>query len=371
MRRLLLLLAAVIVLLSSCATSVEISYMRPGDVDMGAYRNIALASTVPFKGLKRPSRYVRAADGQAARHSLVVSSYDTSITKEAAELSTRLFLSDLEDTGFFQITGPSVTDRLISLSRMGYSIEDEVERLGIDAFVIPRIVSMDIDEYISSEVYYITDYSKTDDEGRPLRIRDWHYYLTQSVSLVWSYTVIDADTMTVYVTKNFSDKIEETFDIDRFGFFAPDPMEMVSAMLDSFTRIAALQLAPSRVRTTIELVGNDPKLKSVEDAYKLVDDGYLVQARDLFLSAWQEQGHVPSACNAAILMAVTGDIDGAISLLDEADRMSGSTDVDRLLSSLTRIRSLSEAALSQMDGTSSPGAAPSSAGDVFTLVMGA
>ena len=49
----------------SCATGVTINYTQPAEINMGSYRNIAVASTVPYKGLANPPFFVRAIDADA------------------------------------------------------------------------------------------------------------------------------------------------------------------------------------------------------------------------------------------------------------------------------------------------------------------
>ena len=168
-------------LLTACSTSVRVGYNRPSEIDMGRYRNIAVASTVPFRGFQSPGFYVRSVDDVAASHTHVRSSYDRSLADEVASYATGSLLRSLSSTGFFSITPPEKADRMISKNRLGYSIQDDVEYYNIDAFVIPRIVSMDVNEYLSSERYYYYDYSRVDKNGKPLRLVD----RTESRCALW------------------------------------------------------------------------------------------------------------------------------------------------------------------------------------------
>ena len=358
-------------LLTACSTSVRVGYNRPSEIDMGRYRNIAVASTVPFRGFQSPGFYVRSVDDAAASHTHVRSSYDRSLADEVASYATGSLLGSLSSTGFFSITPPEKADRMISKNRLGYSIQDDVEYYNIDAFVIPRIVSMDVNEYLSSERYYYYDYSRVDKNGKPLRLVDYRYYLTQSASIVYSYTVIDARTMTIYVTKNFSDKIEETTEVGRYGFNAPDPAVYFEKMIDNITRITAFQLAPSRAAAEIELMDNKPDNKSADAAYDYVKDGNIAAAEQIFRDVWRQGSHLPSGYNYALLLAVEGKIDSAIAVLEEIQSVyAGNGDVARLLSDLEEIRRNNAEAQAQIDGTAPYENYTDSSSSIFALVMG-
>lgn len=366
----LLTLAVVILSLSSCATSVSVDYYRPSEIDMGRYRTVAVASCVPFKGFHAPPFHVRTVDGPSSTWSLVSSGYTASLADDVADYATQSLLDKLEKTGFFSIIPPAVSDGLITLSRMGHSIRDEVSDYGIDAFIVPRITAMDVNEYISSDRVYVTDYTKTGPDGQPLRVARYRYYLTQTVSVVYSYTVIDAQTMTVYATRNFSDKAEYTTEISSSFFTAPLVMRYFRTMIDGITRLAAWQLAPSRDSLRVDLMKNKPKSEAAEVAYELVDDGALMQAVSIFRDCWETEQHLPSGYNWALLSATRGDLDGAVSILDDVLACYDSAEAEDLRHTLDRLRNLTSLAKAQMDGTGSGSNYTDASGSIFSVVMG-
>lgn len=365
-----MLAIASLLVLSSCATSVSVSYMNPSEIDMGRHRTVALTSTVPFEGFHGPGRYVRAVDSMAAAYSRIPSSYDRALADDVAKEATAKLASALASTGFFQIVSPTVSDRLVSRSRAGMQIDDEVQELGIDAFIVPRIVSMDVNEYVSSEREYYYDHSRVDRDGDPLRLVRYRYYLTQTVSIVYSYTVIDASTMTIYATKSFSDKREFVNEVSSRFFSGPRVMRYFDAMLDDITSIAASQLAPQRRQVSIDLMDNRPKLKGVEEAYDLVRDGAVSAARDIFERGWMEDGHLPSGYNYALLCAVGGDIDGAIGILEDVSASYADEDVQALLDRLRTLSRRNQEALEQIRGEGAPVSYVDGSASVFTMVMG-
>lgn len=370
MRRIILpIILALSAILASCSTSVSVDYLSPSEIDMGRYRNVAVASTVAFKGFHNPPAYVRAGDS-GSLSALVPSSYTGSLAQDVASYATGSLVSSLRKTGFFNVLEPSITDPLVAKSRYGLSIADEVEALGIDAFIVPRIVSMDVNEFITSEREFIFDYSHLDDEGRPKRIMVVDYKLNQVVSLVYSYTVIDARTMTIYATKTFSDKREFVEDVSMPFLRGTNPYAYFRWMLDDMTSLAAVQLAPRHSSVSLTLMENKPKAEAVEDAYKLAGDGYISQACILFTQEWERSGHLPSGYNAALLTAASGDLDGAIAILEEISSSYDSAEVDSLLSGLRDLRSRDSQARQQLSGEGPVTNYTDSDTSIFSVVMG-
>lgn len=358
-----------LICLSSCSTTVRVAYDNPSEIDMGQYRTIAIASTVDFAGFQSPSYYVRSVDTQAALRSRVRSSYSSALASDMASYATASLVDSLYDTGFFTIIPPSITDGLIARNNLGISNADDIEAYGIDAFIIPRIVSMDVDEYVSSEGYWVTDYTRKDKNGNPERRREYRYYITQSASMVYSYTIVDAKTMTIYQSRNFSNKVGNTTEITSYGFAVPRIERYFEGLIDAFTTVAASQLAPQRSYLYVDLMDNKPKAESVKSAYDLVEDGYSEEARNLFYKEWISSGHLPSGYNYALLTAALGDVDGAIETLKTIQRSYSSSDVDYLLSRLQEVKSRNAAAQAQYEGT---GTVYSNYDDssVFTVIMG-
>ena len=82
------LIVAILLLFASCSTSVSLSYYSPSEIDMGRYRNIAVASCVPFQGFHMPDYYVRATDPYSARVGRLSSSVRESIKNDVASYMT-------------------------------------------------------------------------------------------------------------------------------------------------------------------------------------------------------------------------------------------------------------------------------------------
>ena len=161
-----------------------------------------------------------------------------------------------------------------------------------------------------------------------------------------------------------------------FSPFAPlfggtNPYAYFRWMLDDMTSLAAVQLAPRHSSVSLTLMENKPKAEAVEDAYKLAGDGYISQACILFTQEWERSGHLPSGYNAALLTAASGDLDGAIAILEEISSSYDSAEVDSLLSGLRDLRSRDSQARQQLNGEGPMTNYTDSDTSIFSVVMGA
>lgn len=358
-----------LLLLSSCATSVSIVYNQPSEINMGSYRNIAVSSTVPFKGMANPPFFVRAIDSDAFWDTYITSSYDTSISEKSAKYATNKLVSTLEKSGFFNVTPPEKTDVILNSSVVGVSTVDALKNNNIDAVIIPKITSLSINEFIQSKKIVETDYNNKDAQGNPKKVTKTVYYLYQNVDLGFSYTIIDAKTQNVVAVKNFNSSDSRSYEVDKYGFLAPDPYYMIQTMIDSYQSYITKQLVPTKARKGVSLMSNKPKVEELKVAYKAAADGYTERAAELFLKEYNSTGHIPSGYNAALLTAAVGDIDEAIEQLRGMSLKYSNSEVEKLLSNLLIIKQRNDEALKQLSGEVTHNFQDNTT-NIFQVVMG-
>lgn len=369
MRKIVILALSALLLLSSCMTNVSVEYMQPSEINMGPYRNIAVASTVPYRAFQSPPIFVRGLDAAAERNTFVTSSYDRSLAAYAANYATDKLIDTLTSSGFFSVTPPAVTDVIIDYANLGNNVASELEKRGIDAVIIPRITAMGADEYISSEEYYVNDPVRKDQSGNPLKVKAYRYYLNESAYIDYSYTIIDAATMQVYAVRHFSDSRESQSRISENGMYSGNVRGFFTSMINSFQKYILRQLVPQRRSATLSLMSNKPKIESLKTAYEYAKSGNEAEAERLFLTEYNTSGHIPSGYNAALLMASLGDVDKAIELLEQMSSTTDSKEVASLLAGMKDMRNRSEEAMKQINGAEE-GETPQQNKNIFQVVMG-
>ena len=366
MRKLLFLFISLILVISSCSTSIAVPYMQPSAIDMGGYRNLALASVVPYKGYSAPSVVV-GTDIRAAGLR-VLSGYTNSTAISTASYATDRLYSTLSSSGFFNILPPDSTDAVITAGYLGGDISESFRKLGYDAVLIPRITGMSVNESVYSVPH--DEWWEDRDGDRHHRV-EFEYYYRQIVSLDYSITVIDTESGRIVAQRTFSDTDKREDILDRRWMRLEDPSYLFRRIIRSFSDDIENLLVPSYQEYSVSLMSNKPKLEEAESAYDAAKDGNLELAGNLFLSIWEKSNHLPSGYNAALLAAASGDYTKAIDILSSVMEKYNDSDVRSLYRNLLTIRTRNEQAMGQITGESSAlelGAPNGNA--IYSLVMG-
>lgn len=341
---------ALVMVLTSCATQVSVPYTQPAEINMGSYRNIAIASTVPYKGLVTPKAYVNLTGFyDSAWLTYVPATYSSGIQNTIASYATDQLVSTLSGTGFFtKVMNPDRTDDYIAAGNIGVDITAEFKKAGIDAVIMPKVNSMVIDEYITREEYIVKEKDK---DGKIVERKDYRFTLNQSATIDFGYSIIDTSTMSVVASKNFSYKLTNSERCLPSGYAATPIDNLFKQMIRKFMPNIKQQLVPTSRSVTVSLKANKPKDKGIESAYTSAKDGNLNAAMMAFKQNWEVNHHIPSGYNAALIMAGLGKIDDAIALISDVAGSTQDADVVTLHSDLLVIQQKNAESAKQFAGT--------------------
>ena len=342
-----LLIIAVVILAVSCQTTISVPYMRPAAVDMGSYRNLAVASVIPYRPFQTPPMWVASADSHSFGFH-IRPGYTASTAANVASYATGELYSSLSSTGFFNLLPPSVTDSVLDLGRYGADISREFRARGYDAVLIPRITSMTVNE----SIYSVPDYELwTDADGYEHRKVVFDYYYKQVAAIEYTLTVIDTHTGSIIARRAFSDTEEREGSLDQAWSRLDDISYLYRRMIRSFTSEIIRYFVPTHAVYDVTLMDNKPENSHAEEGYERAENGDIIGSRDIFISVWEESPHLPSGYNAALLYAASGDFDSALDLLDSVMARYSNKDVRSLYRDLQTIRSRNTQAMSQVNGT--------------------
>ena len=370
MKRLLHFLVLLTLVLTSCATSVDVYYMQPSEIDMGMARNIAIASAVPYSGRLGGYEFIRFSNFSDNTWYFRSSSSDMYLRDRVANYATREFENTLYSTGYFNILDREVTDSILAAGRAGVNTNSMFKEKGVDAVIIPRILGMSVDEFI-----YRIDTTKTVLDPKTntnVVMKEPKFYLSQIVSIDFEYSIISTKTEQLVATRRFSKTIyNEDVQIKYHSTYSStfDLYSMFTTALDSFQSSIMKQLVPLGRRANITLMANKPKDESIQDAYELVKKGNVQSAKTLFLEHYNKTGFIPSGYNSALLSAATGDFDTAIDELKQMVTKTNDSEVLTLLERLQRIKKNNERAQSQIKGESA-GFSVDGSVNIYNQVMG-
>lgn len=363
----LILLSAAVLLLSACSTAVTISYLSPAEIDMSSYRNIAVASTVPYNGIITIPTYMRSLTHVPMNY-LRSSSLNLNLPYEVAHIADNQLMGTLTSSGYFNVTPPAITDSMINSSYYGSDVAALLADRNIDAVIIPKITGMSYDEYVSAEEHevYIRD-----NRGVLIDVTyEYDFYVNQRATITYQYTIIDARTLQVIAVKNFSDQRSEYTYVTPYGFIPSNATTFFESMLKGFQSRILSQLVPQRKSASVELMENKPKVESLESAYKLAEEGRVADALQAFLSEYRSSGHLPAGYNAAVMLSAQGEIDEAIALLTELQRQYSDRKISGLLSDLSLIKANNEAAQAQLRTNAAEVVPATSSQNIFRSVIG-
>lgn len=353
---LVLLVFSIVLGLTSCATTVQVKGLIPAEIDLGKYRNLAVASTrsFSFNSYNRPSPWIR---NMGAGGITVASGIPRNLEAQVASYATDRLVNTLQNTGFFSLIKPEITDAYLAGASVGLDAFSLLQQSGATALMNSSISYMDCDEYIysKSRTKWVAEEVGTDGKLVPGHevVVGTDYYLVQTATVTFSYTIVDISTGSILAARSFTDKVNKEVQLGSYDSFAPSVVPLYTKMIDAFQSGIRRQLAPSWVTKTVYLMDNKPKNDAAKAAYKQVDKGNLQIAYALFMDQWTEVRHVPSGYNAALMLEALGNLESAIDLLQRVYDYSRDTQCYETLLRMRQAYSEQTKAVEQLTGDTS------------------
>ncbi len=364
----LILLILVAVGFSSCRTSVRVSYMSPASVNMGPYKNIAIASTVPYSGRLSYPTYVPVNFSFSFPY-YIKSSYSSNLPEKTANYATNQIVSSLSSTNFFDsIMGTKQTDAILNYpSYKGNTTSDQFRKLGVDAVIIPKITSMNVNEYIYSEKKIVQNNQKPSSSSANNKPSSstttvsYDYYKNINCSMTLTVTVISTKTNSIIATKSYNKSSSFNSDFNPLNpYFSTTAEDLFRSMIRQIQSEILSDFIPARITTSLDLMDNKPKNKDIEEYYKMAEKGNLLYSLEGFKENFEKTGNVVSGYNAAVLYAALNRYDEALTWAKRVYDQSGNSKVYALYSRLSSYLKQTREAQSQLDGSENSGTTSSS-----------
>ena len=296
--------------------------LTPSEIDMSSYRNIAVPSTQQWSGSFNNTGYIRFESGANA-FNIRPSSDAGSLPISCAKYISDAFVKQIEGTNYFaRVIAPPESDVLATstnLESLGISREELLKRNDVNAMVNTSIDDMNLDEYVTSSAVYksITETDKNGKKTTKRVIDHYNYQLHQNLSITITMKVVDIARNSVIATKTISDSTKKVYDIEYGLQIARSPYDEFVNLLNKMSNKLAIKLIPHYTYTPQEAMANKPELKEASIAYEYLVKGMNDPAYAVFSELWRTKNHVPSGYNAALLLHGKGQIDDAITLMQE------------------------------------------------------
>lgn len=371
-----LIVASMVIFFTSCATSITVRHLVPGEVDLSASRNIAVASTNAYKfPYGRPlSPWIQ---GLSETDFTLSSGYDTNLASSVASTASRMILDSVQGTGYFTVITPEVTDAYMTLSKVGENTSAMLKSKGMQALLSSSISYMDVEEQVVGRDVktFVTEDVDPNPNDAIVNIKSYEkvtsreYFLVQKATLTLTYTIFDLGSGSILFSRSFTGKEDQetkigirTYDAGAPGGYrderryssgyAPSFKPLFEKIIRSFSSTISKQLAPSWQTKRLTLMSNKPKLEAAKGAYTLAERGSYEAAYRQFLSLYEGNGHIASGYNAALLLEAMGRFTEAVDLMNDVYNRSGSRQAYTALLSMQEAKSQSEKAQRQISGES-------------------
>jgi len=308
-------------ILAGCSTSVAFDVVKPAEVNMSQYRTLGIlefsadesatfsrSGYILFNQLLRDERE---------------SGYTGTLSYEVADYLTDSVTRTLEHTDYFTVVPSFRLRPVLSAQQYGPNQSQTLQdTFGIDALIIGAVEDMDFDED------YVTRVEKVWDEETESMVEVYAEYLVQEVELSVSYSVVAVEDGRILATKRLNgSRVRETkvpSDPEEQELFtAPKLFPLYQQIIQGFMPEIRNQLAPSFVREHRTLAKDKMDDPRMEEAEELVKQDQYSRALSLYLNIWYENGNYAAGYNAAILYEVMGEMDKAVSMMQEVFSKTG------------------------------------------------
>jgi hypothetical protein len=328
----LILVAAVVF---GCATQVPVEILKPSEVNMASMKKIAIFNFgYPSLGYSdvTAETLIRDAIGRYMGYSYHRDTLQESVAKHA----TDTFVSLLMDTEYFTlIDGSSIQSAIVKANKLSLTPAELGELLGVDALISGYITLMDSD--VTDRV--VQDKDKT---GKVIKSTVWYDKL---VTLELNYKITNTKTGALVAAKKFSG---EAKDSKTDYYELADDQQLYNQVINNILHNVPKQLVPYKVVEYRPLMADETKDPNMEKINELVNKKFYDDAYSEYLGIWKSNKNPAAGYNAAIMLEITGDIDGAIALMTEVANKSKNEKALREISRLKKTKADSEAANDQM-----------------------
>ncbi len=324
-----------------CATSVAVRVTKPAEVNMSGARNIALFDfSYPSPGIQLNNQkdiikflFAQAFDKNAK---------DDSIEKQIADYTSNKLVSALVNANYFNVLSPKdVTQAMIGADNTNLGASDIGLMLGADAVIVGSIDRMDSQEL--TYVNTVLEYDKVTKKFVEVE-KDW---VERDVIIQITYRVIDVNDGRMYASKTIEQK--RTDDLEYENYLQLKTFDtLYKSGADTIIAQIARQIAPYVVTEYRYLKKDKMKDDRMKQADEFVKGGIYEKAMDLFMAIWSDSSNPAAGYNAAIMLEVIGDIDGAIDMMETVMDAYPEADIMREYNRLKTTKSQMEAVAEQM-----------------------
>ncbi|GHV89135.1 hypothetical protein AGMMS50267_14950 [Spirochaetia bacterium] len=309
-----------LVFLGSCATSIPVTVTKPAIMNMRGIEKIAV---VPFT-----IAYERSAGNYIDLIAAVFSksaSYNTVLEQQTAQALTGAVTDAILGTRAYTMIDSGM------LSRLDQSQYATV----VDAYMIGEVTLLKITDSDYSEPVKNAD-GTTGFKMMRRRIAD----------LEFTYRLIRA------ADGSIISQIKKTGtckDVSPDGRALRDEFDMVKEIISDELEYLNRDIAPWTIIEYRTLESEKPKSPNMKEAAALVKQRSYIQARDRFITIYEETGSFAAGYNAALVTEIAGDLQGGMERMAALSSATGNPKAAQELARMKRTQAEIDALLAEQE----------------------
>lgn len=307
-----------LLLTGGCRTTVGLEVMKPSEIDMSEYSQLAVFEIEPYELSVEDFAGSVIFQLLLGESILQPTGYTLLLTDEIANQLERSILQSLQMADYFTLIGPSQLRPFKGSKKDGaYPNAVLTSELNVTAALVGSVDYLWFDEDTIE-----TTVEQTDDLGNVVQVVEKRF--RQVARIDFSYSIVDLRTNDIVGSKYFSkSNSRTTFISDEYDFRPPSLSSLYRPLITSIANEIRSQLAPRMVREYRFMEKDKSGSVEMKRADYAVKDGEYRTALNLYLSIWKETGNYAAGYNAAILYEVIGQLEKAIAQMGEVAKNTG------------------------------------------------
>ncbi|NQT57902.1 MAG: tetratricopeptide repeat protein [Bacteroidetes bacterium] len=319
----------ILVLLSGCATSIAFDVIKPAEINMSEYSHLAIFDIEPYEFSFLDLAGTVVLDLILGKDIDRPTGYTLFMEKDISNKFERQLIYSLQQADYFTLIPPSQLRPYKNINASGaYSNDILINNFNVTASLIGTIEDMRFHEEI-------IEIETNVDDGFGGVITIITESFLQEVTMDFSYSILDLRTNQIIATRYEKGERRLVTQIeDKETFRPPKLYDLYTAIITEISSKIRYQLAPRIEREYRFLEKDKTRNRVMETADKLVKDRNYEQALSLYLEIWYSSRNYAAGYNAAVLYEVMGQLQQAVSFMQDVANRTKNPDAYRKLSQL-------------------------------------
>jgi len=319
----------ILLVFSGCATSIAFDVVKPAEINMSEYSHLAIFDIEPYEFSFLDFAGTVVLDLILGKDLDRPTGFTLFMEKDISNKFERQLIYSLQQADYFTLIPPSQLRPFKNSKASGaYSNDILINNFNVTSSLIGTIEDLRFYEDI-------IEIETNVDDGNGGMVTIITESFLQEVSMDFSYSILDLRTNQIIATRYEKGSRRLVTPIEDIDTFRPPKLyDLYEKIINEISSKIRYQLAP-RIEREYRFLEKDKTNNMVmETADQLVKDRNYEQALSLYLEIWHTSRNYAAGYNAAVLYEVMGQLQQAVSFMQDVVNRIKSPDAYRKLSQL-------------------------------------